>query len=585
MTPRIGLVAVALLVTSAACAIPPSADLVLLNGKIITVDAGDSVAEALAVRDGRILKVGTSAEIGKLAGPKTRVIDLKGRAATPGLIDSHAHIIEGGDDPSDPRQIDLSDTTSVADIVERVRARAAKSVPGAWVMGAGWDEGKLKERRYVTAADLDPVSAGHPVWLEHTTGHYGTGNSAALRLAGITAATPDPKAGTIDRDADGRVTGVLKEGAKDIVTALLPAPTQAELERVVRYMVGALHKEGMTAFKDPDDSVEDFAAYRALAEAGKLDAHVCVLLHGGDTLESVRAAIAELAKFPRPPASIGDRLMACGIKLFLDGSGAARTAWMNSPWYKNGNQLDTGNVGYPLIAPEVYREQIRLITEAGLNVGTHAVGDRAIDWAVDTYASVLATRPVHGLRHTIIHANLTTPGSIATMARLERDYDAGYPEAQAPFLWWIGDNYAGNIGPARAPHLIPLASFLKAGVHWGGGSDYPVTPFAARYGLWAAGARETLNGRYGKQPFGTAESVDIHAALRAYTAANAHLLFLERRIGSLEVGKDADIAIWDRDLYSVPLASLKELRCQLTLLAGRIVFRAADGPEERRARD
>jgi predicted amidohydrolase YtcJ len=163
------------------------------------------------------------------------------------------------------------------------------------------------------------------------------------------------------------------------------------------------------------------------------------------------------------------------------------------------------------------------------------------------------------------------------MAALERQYDAGYPEPQAPFLWWIGDTYAGNFGPERAARLNPFKTYLARGILWGGGSDFYVTPFPARYGIWASMARETLKGVYGAHPFGTAESVDAHAALRSYTIWAAHQLFLEDQIGSLETGKKADIAVWDRDLYSVPASEIKQMKCEMTIFDGRVVYQAGSG--------
>jgi predicted amidohydrolase YtcJ len=211
--------------------------------------------------------------------------------------------------------------------------------------------------------------------------------------------------------------------------------------------------------------------------------------------------------------------------------------------------------------------------EAGVHVSTHAIGDRAIEWVVDTYAQALAARPTRGLRHGIIHANTPTDRAIDTMARLQRDYDAGYPEASASFMWWIGDNYAGNFGPVRNLRMKPFRTWQTKGIRWGGGSDYPVTPYAARYGLWASVARETLNATFGRTPFGTAEAVDVRAALRSYTIWAAHTLFLDDRVGSIEVGKDADLAVWDRDPYTVPTAALRDMKAELTLLAGRVVYR------------
>jgi predicted amidohydrolase YtcJ len=161
------------------------------------------------------------------------------------------------------------------------------------------------------------------------------------------------------------------------------------------------------------------------------------------------------------------------------------------------------------------------------------------------------------------------------MATLQRTYDAGYPEAQPTFLWWLGDTYAGNLGPARCGRLEPFRTYVRRGIIWGGGSDYSVTPYAARYGLWASVVRKTQTAAYGPTPFGTAESVDIHTALKSYTIWAAHQLFLEARVGSLEVGKDADIAVWDRNLYAIPADEIRNLKCEMTLLAGKIVHTLA----------
>jgi predicted amidohydrolase YtcJ len=158
------------------------------------------------------------------------------------------------------------------------------------------------------------------------------------------------------------------------------------------------------------------------------------------------------------------------------------------------------------------------------------------------------------------------------MAAMESQYDAGYPEAQGEFMYWIGDTYAGNFGPERCLRLMPFHTYLERGIHWAGGSDYPVTPFPPRLGIWASLARQTLNGTYGKQPFGTAEAVDIHSVLRSYTSWAARQLFLEKRIGSIETGKDADIAIWDRDPYTVPTSQVKDMKCMMTLFQGRVVY-------------
>lgn len=558
----------------------PSVDLLLTHGHILTVDANDSVVEAIAVRQGVIVKVGTDAEVLAYAGnaPAVRVIDLHGRTATPGLIDTHAHIAEGG--VEELYGVKLSDATSVAEIVARVKVKIAGTKPGEWVTGSGWDEGKLAEHRYVTAADLDAVAPNNPVWLTHTTGHYGVANSFALKLAHISAGTANPNAGTIDRDSQGNPTGVLKEeSAMKPVTSLIPPVTPEQMRQGILYIQQVLHSEGMTAIKDPDIEQIHWNAYKALLDDGKLKERICVLWHAGSTLESARKALAEVDAVPRLPATLGeDHLLSCGVKIYMDGSGGARTGWVYDDWLRNATTADVGNKGYPQTDPGIYREMVRLFQQNGVPVGTHAVGDRAMDWVVDTYALVEEEHPHPGLRHSIIHANLPTLHALDVMAKLQKKYDAGYPEMQPGFLWWIGDIYAASYGSKRGQHLEPLKTLQSRGVLWSGGSDYFVTPVAARYGLWASTTRQTAKGTYGPQPFGTAEAVDIHTALRSYTAWGSRQMFLEDKIGTLEVGKKADIAIWDRDLYSVSNEQIKDLKCLMTLLDGEVVYKSNDSP-------
>ena len=546
-------------------------DTILINGKILTVDAKDSVAQAVAIGNGRILAVGSTADIQRRAGAATRVIDLHGLTVTPGLIDTHAHMAEGGVD--EIFHVVLSDISNVNGALAMLREKVATLKPGEWLVGAGWDEGKLAERRYLLASDLDKVTPNNPVWLMHTTGHYGVANSYALKLAHVTAETKDPPAGTIDRDSQGHPTGVLKESAKDLVVNLIPPTTPEQWQRGILHSVEGLHREGMTAVKDPAIGQPEWDAYRELLRQNKLNERVFVLWDSGHTLESARQALAKISAQPKPPHGLGDsQLLSGGAKIFMDGSGGARTAWLNQPWNKNRTETDGTNVGYPATEPEIYRQMVRLFHQAGVHVGTHAIGDRAIDWVVDTYAEVLKEKPTRGLRHSIIHANIPTDHAMAVMASLQKQYDAGYPEAQAPFMWWIGDNYAGNFGPERSQRLEPFKTWIAKGIQWGGGSDYPVTPYPARYGIWASLDRETLKGVYGAHPFGTAEAIDVHTALRSYTAWAAHQLFLEDKIGTIEPGKEADLAVWDRDLYTMPAADIKNLKCELTLFSGRIVY-------------
>jgi len=551
-----------------------AADLVLVNGSVITLDDADRVAEAIAVQGDRIVAVGTTAAIEALAGPTTEHIDLAGRSVTPGLLDAHAHFSPGPFNRLELLDLSYPKVKSIEEVKRAVARRAKETDSEGWIQGRGWDEGKLAERRLITARDLDAVVPDRPVWLSQTMGHYGVANSAALRLAKIGPDTPDPAGGTIDRDAEGNATGVLKETAQELVMGLIPPPTPAQIERGIREMADAFNAECMTGVKDPGIEDEAWDAYGRVLAAGDLTVRVFALWSGGRSIADAQQLIAKRAAMTRPYARNGDdRLIAGGVKLYADGSGGARTAWMYDDWNLDVTGTDVGNRGYPNIDPETLRAMIRMFHDAGLHVSTHAIGDRAIDLVVDSYVDAMQQNPKPGLRHGIIHANVPTEHALAAMAALQRDFDAGYPEPSATFMWWIGDTYAGNFG-SRARRLDPFATFEKLGIRWANGSDYSVTPFPARYGIWASVAREPALGIYGDDPFGRDEVVDVHAALRAATRWAAHQMFLENEIGSIEVGKYADLAVWDRDPYRVSTADLKDMRCELTLFDGEVVFRS-----------
>jgi len=552
-------------------------DTVMINSKIIQVDAEDSVAEAIAIRDGKIMAVGSNKMVKKLIGQNTQVIDLKGMTATPGFIDSHCHF--SGTSMLYVLDLSYPAVQKIADVQQKIKAKIETMKPGEWVRGRGWDEGKLSELRYIYASDLDLVSPNNPVWITHTMGHYGTANSYALKLAKITKNIPDPPGGTIDRYPDGMPTGVLKESAQNLVGRLIPRFTLEQVEKGLIKIVEEFNKEGMTTVKDPGIGPVKWKAYQNVLAQGKLTVRVFILWETGKTIEDAKRLIDRVGPFTKPYITTGDdRLISGGIKLYLDGSGGARTAWLYKEWNKNYKEVDKGNYGYPVIDPKIFRKQVLMFHNAGLHMSVHAIGDRAIDWIIDSYALALKENSIHGLRHGIIHCNIPTGHAIEMMAEMQKTHDAGYPESQSTFMWWIGDTYAGNFGPERSLRLKPFKTYLDKNIIWGGGSDFSVTPLAARYGLWASIARKTLLGVYGSNPYGMDEAVDIHNALRSYTIWNARQLFMEDKIGSIEVGKYADIAIWNKDLYTIPTDEIKDLKCQLTLIGGKIVYKAPDTP-------
>ncbi|HEY4132296.1 MAG TPA: alpha/beta fold hydrolase, partial [Gemmatimonadaceae bacterium] len=541
---------------------------------IITVDAQDRIAQAVAIRGDKIVAVGTNADIAKLAGPQTQRIDLHGRAMTPGLIDAHDHFSSGGAERLYSLDLSYPIVKSITDVQAAIAAQVKKLPPGSWIEGRGWDEGKFTEHRLLSAKDLDAVAPNNPVSLTQTTGHYIVANSAALKLANVTKETRDPPNGTIDRYPDGTPTGVLKESAAGMVRRLVPRRTQAQTEEGMRDLAKAFNAEGMTGLKDPGISADVWSSYKRVLADSALSVRVFVLWRSPTNTAASQRLIDERAATTRPYETTGDdRLISGGIKIYVDGSGGARTAWLYEDWNKNYNDLDAGNKGYPASNPDTIRKLIRMYHDAGMHVGVHSIGDRSIDWVVDTYAQAEKENPKPHLRHAIIHSNIPSDHAIEAMAMLQKTYDAGYPEPSATFHWWLGDTYAANFGPVRAKRLNPFHTYLKKGIIWANGSDYSVTPFAARYAIWAAVARQTLLNQFG-DAFGRDEAVDVHTAVKAVTIWAAHQMFLEKKTGSIEPGKYADLAVWDRDFYTVPTDQLKDAKCEMTIFNGKVVYRA-----------
>ena len=573
-----GSAALILAAVSSNVAAQTRADLLLVNGRVLTVDSTDRVAQAVGIAGNRIIVVGTTAEVERAAAPNARRIDLAGRTVTPGLLDAHAHFSDGGAERLYVLDLSYPNVKSIPDVATAVGAKAAAAPKGTWIQGRGWDEGKLAERRVITAKDLDAASPNNPVVLTQTTGHYVVANSAALRLAGITKDTRDPPSGTIDRNPDGSPTGLLRESAAELVWRLVPPRSATEIEAGIRDFAKAFNAAGMTGLKDPGISSAAWDIYKKVERDSALTVRVFALWSGGRSVDEAKQLIAKRAAMTKPYESTGDdHVIAGGVKLYADGSGGARTAWLYDDWNKGYRGVDASNRGYPASNPDTIRMLIRLYHDAGMHVSVHSIGDRAIDWVVDTYDQAMRENPKKGLRHGIIHSNIPTDHAIDVMARLQHEFDAGFPEPSATFTWWLGDTYAGNFGPTRSLRLNPFRSFRAKGMTWANGSDFPVTPFPAQYGIWAAIAREPLLGVYGKDPFGRAESVDVHVALRAVTIWAARQMFLEKKIGSIEVGKYADLAVWDRDFYSLPTAEIKDAKCVMTLFDGKVVFDAGIG--------
>ena len=492
------------------------------------------------------------------------------------MIDVHNHFAWGAFDEYFSLSLSYPGVTSIEDVLARIKEELQERAPNEWIIGTEWDAAKLAERRDMTLTDLDAVAPENPVWLLHTSAHYGVANSRALALANVTRDTPDPDGGVIVRDADGNPTGILMDQAMNLIGAVTPPTTAEHFDEATTNLLGQLSAEGITTIKDPEIDERHWDAYKQIRSRGQLSVRVFVLWRAPDTIEEAKNLLQQIAPFTDPQkGSDDDQLISGGVKIYIDGSGTARTAWVYDEWNKNFSETDEGNFGLTYVEPDILFEQIRLFHMAGIHLGVHAIGDRAIDFTMDAFDKVLWENPVIGLRHSIIHCNIPTDNAMDLMFKLQNSYDAAYPEVQPAFLWWIGDAYAGNFGPKRSPRVLPLNTFLERGIKWASSSDYNVSPFAPRYGLWASIARQTLFGTFGEHPWGTEESISVQDALRSYTTWAARQVFLEDKIGSIEAGKYADIVVWDRDPYAVSTEELKDMKALLTLFNGKIVYRDA----------
>ncbi|MFQ6003978.1 MAG: amidohydrolase [Woeseia sp.] len=553
---------------------PNDPDILLINGNVITMNGSASIVEAISIRGEKIVALGESKKIRKFAGPETEIIDLNDLTVTPGLIDVHNHFAWGALDERLSLNLAYPGVTSIGDVQASIEEAVQTRGPDEWIIGSKWDAGKLAEGRDMTRADLDAVAPENPVWLLHTSAHYGVANSRALALANVTKDTPDPDGGVIARDDDGNPTGILADQAMNLVFDITPAYTTGDFAEAIAHQVRGLNAEGITTIKDPEIDRRHWDAYRQVQSHGELTVRVFALWGRTDTLDEAKELLARIAPFTNPRKGLhDDQVISGGVKIYIDGSGTARTAWMYDEWNKNFTETDEGNYGLTYVEPDVLFEQIRLFHKAGLHVGAHAIGDRAIDFTMDAYDKILDETPTYGLRHSIIHCNIPTDHALDLMYKLQNSYDAAYPEVQPAFLWWIGDAYAANFGPDRNPRVLPLKTFLDRGIGWAASSDYDVSPFPPRYGLWAAIARQTLFGTHGKFPYGIEESISVQDALKSYTTSAARQVFLEDKIGSIETGKYADIVVWDRDPYSVSTAAIKDLKALLTVFNGTIVHR------------
>jgi predicted amidohydrolase YtcJ len=539
-----------------------SADIVLRGGKVLTVDNEFSIAQAVAVQGEQILAVGSNSDVEALIGPNTRVIELRGRTVVPGLHDSHIHTMGGA---SDELAVSLAQARSMKDVQAAFAARAAETPSGDWILGgSGWHESQLAEGRLPVRQELDVVTPNNPVYLRRG-GHVAVANSAALKFAGITKDTPDPKGGVIVRDpATGEPTGALIErSAFSLVAKHVPAPTRADRIKGLKLFIAKLNSKGITATLEPGLSLDEIAAYMELWRSGGMTTRVR-LLQKVSGEEDVAALSSVLA-----PNFGDDYLRIGGFKFLSDGG--IEAAYMSERYrVVEGEQNDPEFVG-KLILPagglDELKQMFLIAAERRWQVQVHAVGDATITAMVDLMEEVNEKYPLRDLRWTIMHIFLPTDAALEKIKRL------GLYVTVQDHPVKLGHNMTRYWGEERAARSIPVRSILAKDIPAGGGTDAPVVDWNPFESMWWMTTRKVYT-QGTMRVLGPEEAVTRQEALRLYTMGSAGNAFMEDRIGSLEPRKYADLAVLSDDFLTVPDDVLPNIRSLMTMVGGKIVHEA-----------
>ncbi len=525
------------------------AEHIIYNGTIHTLDTAHPAAEAVAIRDGKILAVGALDEIENLSTANTRRIDLAGRTLIPGFNDAHIHLWKVGmllTGMLDARQ---AATPTIAAITEAFRVRAATTPAGAWITGRGYHENALLEHRHPTRADLDAASTTHPIQLMHTSAHAAVVNTRALELAGITRDTPNPQGGEIEHDSAGEPTGLLRETAMSLVNAVIPPPTPAEFEAAVLAAAKICLRLGVTSITEPGVSPADLDVYRLLKNERRLPirANVMALRYASDN-----------SKVPLPERHESEWLRIDTVKLFADGGLSTATAALSVPY----EGIHDGKRGLLRYTDNQMRALVWDIHRAGLRAAVHAIGDTAIAQVIDAveYAS---GRLVARLRHRIEHFGLPNADL------LRRAHFRVNVAPQAVFIQALGDSFLEYTPSALAGQIYPLRAMLKAGLTVALSSDAPVVPdFNPLLGIKAAADRLSSSG----EPICPDQAITVGEALAMYTLNGAIIAGEDALKGSIAPGKLADFAVLSGDPLRAPIERLTDLKVEMTMINGQVVY-------------
>ncbi len=507
-------------------------------------------ATSLAVANGKVIGYGSKdADITKsFQGPNTKIIDLHGHFAMPGFNDAHAHMASGG---QEKLNVNLVGSKSLAEMQSRIAARAKTTAPGEWIVGEGWDHTMWPTKTTPTRQDLDKVTGDHPAIFGRVDGHIAVANSAALKAAGITKDTKAPTGSAIDHDPNGEPTGILREGpAVSLIYAKVPPPSAEKRLKAMQLALQIAASNGVTSVQDYSDW-EDFLALEQLEKEGKLTARVSEWLTFGDSLDTLKQQRAH------HPAS--DPMLHTGfLKGFMDGSLGSRTAALLAPYAD-----DPKNSGITRFQQDNLNQMTKERAAAGFQIGFHAIGDRAIQMALDAFAAAGATPD---RRFRIEHDQIVAPGQIARYKHMGIIASV-QPSHLLTDMRWVTD----RVGKERASTSYPWKSFLDAGVPIAFGTDFPVEFINPFRGIYSAVTRKN---EAGTQEFYPKEKLTIDQAIAAYTTGSAYAEFDEKIKGTLAPGMLADFVVLDRDITKVPPAEILKTKVLRTVVGGKTVYEA-----------